>query len=558
MAIEHHAPKGSLVFPREYRHPKKQLSITSFTITSFRSNLQASPQNTASMFSPPLPQRCISYRKAHLCLPQHFRFYAFVPLIRFVFCLLLPLMLFSKSTLCLADSTPAAVRKAPNIVLILADDLGYGDCGCYGQKRLSTPNIDRLAAQGLRWTQFYAGSTVCAPSRCVLMTGKHTGRCLIRGNSKDSLPAEEKVFTEVLAEQGYRCGLFGKWGLGQAGTSGAPLRKGFHEFFGYLDQTHAHNFFPTFLDANEGTFPLANVVPNASPAGAGVATERVDDASELILQGALNFVNEHREVPFFLFFSLNLPHANNEAGNLGTQEFGFGKYASKNWPEAEKGFAHSVEKMDQQIGRLVDRIDELGLGDSTAIFFSSDNGPHHEGGHSDRFFESSGPLRGSKRDLIDGGIRVPTIARWTGNIAPNCTTDQLGCFDDLFPTFVQLATGSQESPKDLFPADLTGVSLVPTLLGKPEIQEQRDSLYWSFYEGAMGQALRTKEWKLVEQPYGSPVRLYNILDDSKEQHELSDKHPDLVRELKAKMSQSYVPGERPWVLRATAKAKDGI
>lgn len=500
-----------------------------------------------------LTTRCVSSHKKHRGLPQHLRFHVFVSLIRFAFCLLFPSILLSKSTLSLADSPTAADRETPNIVFILADDLGYGDCGCYGQKRLSTPNIDRLAAQGLRWTQFYAGSTVCAPSRCVLMTGKHTGRCLIRGNSKDSLPADEKVFTEVLAEQGYRCGLFGKWGLGQAGTSGAPLRKGFHEFFGYLDQTHAHNFFPTFLDANEGTFPLANIVPNASPAGAGVATERVDDASELILQGALSFVESHRDAPFFLFFSLNLPHANNEAGKLGTQEFGFGKYASTDWPDAEKGFAHCVEKMDQQIGRLVDRIDELGLGNSTVIFFSSDNGPHHEGGHSDRFFESSGPLRGSKRDLIDGGIRVPTIARWTGTITPNSTTDQLGCFDDLFPTFVRLATGTQATSKDLLPADLTGVSLVPTLLGKPGNQEQRDSLYWSFYEGAMGQALRTKEWKLVEQPYGSPVRLYNILDDSKEQHDLSDKHPDLVRELKAKMSKAYEPGEGPWVLRASKK-----
>ena len=471
-------------------------------------------------------------------------------------CFLFPSVIFGQSPASRTAPRNSENRKAPNIVLILADDLGYGDCGCYGQKRLSTPNIDRLATEGLRWTQFYAGSTVCAPSRCVLMTGKHTGRCLIRGNSKDSLPADEKVFTEVLAEQGYRCGLFGKWGLGQAGTSGAPLRKGFHEFFGYLDQTHAHNFFPTFLDANEETFPLANVVPNASPAGAGVATERVDDASELILQSALHFVEAHRETPFFLFFSLNLPHANNEAGKLGTQEFGFGNYASKDWPDAEKGFAHCVEKMDQQIGRLVDRIDALGLGNSTAIFFSSDNGPHHEGGHSDRFFDSSGPLRGSKRDLIDGGIRVPTITRWTGTITPNSTTDQLGCFDDLFPTFAQLAAGSQEMPKEILPADLTGVSLVPTLLGKPENQEQRELLYWSFYEGGMGQALRTRDWKLVEQPYGTPARLYRINDDSKEQNDLANEHPDLVRKLREKMSVAYEPGEGPWVLRPSKKAQE--
>ena len=438
--------------------------------------------------------------------------------------------------------------RPPNIVFILADDLGYGDCGCYGQTRLKTPNIDRLASQGLRWTQFYAGSTVCAPSRCVLMTGKHTGRCLIRGNSKDNLPTDEKVFPEVLAQGGYKCGLFGKWGLGQAGSSGAPLRKGFSDYFGYLDQTHAHNFFPTFLDDMDGRKQLANIVPNESPAGAGVASQKVDDATELILQKALAFVEDQREAPFFLFFSLNLPHANNEAGKVGTQDFGFGNYATTDWPDAEKGFAHLVEKMDAQVGTLVDRIDQLGLGSSTLIFFSSDNGPHHEGGHSDRFFESSGPLRGSKRDLIDGGIRVPTIARWTGTIAPSTTTDQLGSFDDLFPTFADLANRASDVP-----SDSTGVSLVPTLMGKPGEQKQREYLYWSFYEGGMGQAIRTRDWKLVEQPFGTPARLYEINSDLQENHNVANRFPDMVADLKTKMNQAYKPGEGPWVLRPAKK-----
>ncbi len=453
--------------------------------------------------------------------------------------------------ICIAMPIGAQASEAarpPNIVLILADDLGYGDCGCYGQTRLKTPNIDRLASQGLRWTQFYAGSTVCAPSRCVLMTGKHTGRCLIRGNSKDSLPTAEKVFPEVLAKGGYTCGLFGKWGLGQAGSDGAPLRKGFTNFFGYLDQTHAHNFFPTFLDDMDGKKQLANIVPNESPAGAGVATQRVDDATELILEKALAFVEDQREAPFFLFFSLNLPHANNEAGKVGTQDFGFGNYASTDWPDAEKGFAHLVEKMDSQVGMLVDRIDQLGLGSSTLILFSSDNGPHHEGGHADRFFDSSGPLRGSKRDLIDGGIRVPTIARWTGTIAPSTSTDQLGSFDDLFPTFADLANRTNDVP-----SDCTGVSLVPTLMGKSGEQKQRDYLYWSFYEGGMGQAVRTRDWKLVEQPFGTPSRLYEINSDLQEQHDVANRFPNIVAELTAKMNQAYEPGEGPWVLRSAKK-----
>ncbi|MFM8571877.1 MAG: sulfatase-like hydrolase/transferase, partial [Pirellula sp.] len=301
--------------------------------------------------------------------------------------------------------------RPPNVVLILADDLGYGDLGCYGQTTLQTPNLDRLSRQGMRWTHFYAGSTVCAPSRCVLMTGKHTGRCLIRGNSKESLPAQVRTLPEVLKQSGYRCGLFGKWGLGQAGSSGTPLNKGFDAFFGYLDQTHAHNFFPTFLDENESRRNLSNIVPNASDSGAGVASQRNEDASELILKKAIEFVDKHRSEPFFLFYSVNLPHANNEAGKLGTQDFGFGKYSDKDWPDAEKGFAHMVEKMDAQVGKLVDHIDQLGLSDSTLVFFSSDNGPHHEGGHNDKFFKSSGAVRGSKRDLTDGGIRVPAIVR---------------------------------------------------------------------------------------------------------------------------------------------------
>lgn len=436
--------------------------------------------------------------------------------------------------------------RTPNIVLILADDLGYGDCGCYGQAILKTPNIDRLSNQGMRWTQFYAGSTVCAPSRCVLMTGKHTGRCLIRGNSKESLPTNEKIFPEALTQVGYRCGLFGKWGLGQAGSTGAPLKKGFQEFFGYLDQTHAHNFFPTFLEQNDERKSLRNVVPNESELGAGVATEKIDDASELILEKALEFVDQNKSNPFFLFFSINLPHANNEAGNLGTQDFGFGSYQNKEWPDAEKGFAHMVEKMDTQVGKLIDRIDLLGLSEDTLVVFSSDNGPHQEGGHKDKFFQSSGSVRGSKRDLTDGGIRVPAITRWTGKINPGSTTEQIACFDDLFPTFTELAQNTDYNPKDL-----TGISLVPTLLGNPAKQKQKKYLYWSFYEGGKGQALRSGYWKLVEQPLGSPARLYRMDQDSQELNDLAAKEPAITTVLKQHLQEAYTPGNGPWILKTT-------
>jgi arylsulfatase A-like enzyme len=470
---------------------------------------------------------------------------------RLAFVLLILLEVLLQVSRPLFAETSHATARPPNIVLILADDLGYGDCGCYGQTRLRTPNIDRLGKDGMRWTQFYAGSTVCAPSRCVLMTGKHTGRCLIRGNSKESLPPSETIFPEILREAGYHCGLFGKWGLGQAGSTGTPLKKGFDDFLGYLDQSHAHNFFTTFLDFKEGRKQLRNIVPNESEMGAGIASEKIDDASEIILEQALDFLKNHKSEPFFLFLSINLPHANNEAGNRGTQEFGFGRYAQEDWPAAEKGFANMVEKMDLQVGRLIDRIDALELGESTLILFTSDNGPHHEGGHKDTFFSSSGSLKGSKRSLNDGGIRVPTLARWTGKIKPSSVSDQIGCFDDLFPTFTELAAASQS-----LPTDLTGVSLVPTLLGNPEQQKQREYLYWSFYEGGLGQAVRSGPWKFVEQPLGSVPKLYRIDQDPKEEKDLASSEPYILTKMKKHIADAYVPGNSPWILAPSKKSKE--
>ncbi|MFN7733023.1 MAG: arylsulfatase [Pirellula sp.] len=456
-------------------------------------------------------------------------------------------MVYSMAGSAPAQSTPA--QRPPNIVLILADDLGYGDLGCYGQKRLATPNIDRLAQQGMRLTQFYAGCTVCAPSRCVLMTGKHTGRCAIRGNSKESLSTDERVFTQDLSELGYRCGLIGKWGLGQAGSSGTPLNKGFHTFFGYLDQTHAHNFFPTFLDDHAGRWPLGNTVPGETETGAGVASIRRESAPDILLERALDFVRSQDSDPFFLFYSINLPHANNEAKQKGTQEFGFGQYADTSWPDAEKGFAHMVALLDTHVGRLVDAIDQMGLGDNTLILFSSDNGPHHEGGHNDRFFESSGAVRGSKRDLLEGGIRVPGIVRWTGRIEAGSVSDQLGAFDDVYPTLLELAGRPYDSLHAALPEG-TGVSLLPTFLGKPSEQRQRPYLYWSFYESGMGQAVREGWWKAIEQPLGTSVRLYRLDRDLREQHDLAATEPETLARLTSHMRDAYRPGSEPWVLRA--------
>jgi arylsulfatase A-like enzyme len=330
-------------------------------------------------------------------------------------------------------------RERPNIVFILADDLGYGDLGCYGQKQIATPRIDRLAAEGVRFTQFYAGSTVCAPSRCVLMTGLHTGHCYIRGNSDHSLRREDHTVAEMLKSAGYATGLFGKWGLGQEGSEGVPTRKGFDEFFGYLDQVHAHNYFPAFLISNESRVPLKNVVPGRGRYGSGVATKRVEYSPDLLLEHALAFMERNRDRPFFMEFASIIPHANNESRPNGMEIPDYGPYRDKSWPPPEKGQAALITLLDSDVGRILDKLRQLGLERRTIVFFTSDNGAHHEGGHKPQFFKDSGPLRGTKRDLYEGGIRVPMIAYWPGHSPSGAVSDHLGYFGDFFATAADLA-----------------------------------------------------------------------------------------------------------------------
>ncbi len=432
----------------------------------------------------------------------------------------------------------ARLGRQPNVILIVADDLGYGDVGAYGQKILKTPNIDRLAAEGTTFRQFYAGSTVCAPSRCVLMTGLDTGHCNIRGNGMDNLAPSDRVIPEMMTEQGYRCGLFGKWGLGHDGSDGIPTRKGFQQFFGYLDQTHAHNFYPTFLMSNASRRPLRNVVPQESGTGAGVASERYDYAPRLILDEARAFIEANQAHPFFAFLSINLPHANNEAKERGMLDQGTGPFADRDWPEAEKGFAEMIRLLDEQVGEIVSSVDRLGLREDTLILFTSDNGPHHEGGHSDSFFHSSGALRGSKRDLTEGGIRVPLIARWPGHVTSQAMTDHVGGFQDLFPTLGELIDG-QNVPTQ--PGH--GISFLPTLLGNSADQKEHEYLYWSFYEGGMGQAVRLGDWKGIEQPLGSPLRLYDLGRDISEKLDVAPERVEIVAKLRSILRAAYVPSD---------------
>jgi arylsulfatase A-like enzyme len=440
----------------------------------------------------------------------------------------------------------ADASRLPNIIFILADDLGYGDLGCYDQAILKTPHIDRLAFEGKRFTQFYAGSTVCAPSRCVLMTGIDTGHCLIRGNAQDNLRPNDLVIPEMLTQQGYVCGHFGKWGLGHEGSQGIPTRKGFESFYGYLDHGHAHNFFPTFLIRNEARVPLRNVVPNELKNGAGVATDKIDFAPDLILDEAKSFIRSNAKKPFFVYLSINMPHANNEAKVKGMEDIGHGPFESTDWPNAEKGFAENIRRLDQSVGQVIDLVDGLGLKDNTLILFTSDNGPHHEGGHEELFFKSAGPLRGSKRDLTEGGIRVPLIARWPSMIEPTSISQHVCAFQDIFPTLADVAH-SDRVPK----GPGSGISFSPSLIDtvpSTKKQLQHDYLYWSFYEGKKAQAIRFGDWKAIEQPLGSAIRLYDLKQDQGEHEDLAGKHPDLVEQAVKRMKEAYEPGQGQWKL----------
>ena len=437
----------------------------------------------------------------------------------------------------LSAETKAAETK-PNIIFVMVDDLGYGDLGSYGQKRIKTPVLDQMAKEGIRFTDFYAGSTVCAPSRCVLMTGYHTGHCFIRGNGKDNLRPSDVTVAEVLKASGYRTGLYGKWGLGHEGSTGLPTRQGFDHFFGYLDQHHAHNYYPQFLVSGEKRFPLTNVVPSPGKYGQGVATKKNQYSHNLIMEEALKFVDRSKEGPFFLYLALTIPHANNEAGKRGMEVPDFGQYAKLDWADPQKGHAAMISLMDRDMGRLFDRLKQHGIDNNTVVFFTSDNGPHREGGYNPDPNDSNGPLRGIKRDLTEGGIRVPLIVRWPGQVPAGATSDHAGAFWDVMPTLANLA-----GAEDHVPDDIDGINFVAALRSKGQ-QLHHDFLFWAFYERGGARALRQEDWKIVQQPYHTNPRLYNLKDDLGETTDVAEKHPDLVKRLVALMDESYTPVQR--------------
>jgi arylsulfatase A-like enzyme len=343
---------------------------------------------------------------------------------------------------------------------------------------------------------------------------------------------------EVLRKAGYATALCGKWGLGEEGTAGVPTKQGFDYFYGYLNQHHAHNYYPAYLFRGEERVPLANVVPGSGDFGSGVASERVVYSADLITAEALKWLAASKDRPFFLYHAPTLPHANNEGGKNGMEVPDPEQYAATDWPPQQKAHAAMISRLDADVGRMIERLRQLGLDENTLVFFSSDNGPHAEGGNDPHFNDSNGPLRGIKRDLTEGGIRVPFIARWPGKIKSGATSDFVGSFADIMPTLAELTAASGELPKDL-----DGLSIGPTLLGRPAEQKQHEYLYWAFYERGGAQAARMGKWKVVQQPYHSSVRLYDLSQDIGEDHDVASQHADVVERLTAAMRKAYVPSD---------------
>lgn len=453
-----------------------------------------------------------------------------------------------------AQTPPADNAQQPNVVFILADDLGYGDLSCYGQQRFRTPHIDSLAARGMRFTRCYAGTTVSAPSRSCLLTGTHSGHTPVRGNielppeGQYPLPEGSARLLQLFDQAGYRVGVFGKWGLGFIGSTGDPQRQSVDRFFGYNCQLLAHSYYPDHLWENDRRVELADNT-EAIPYGEGTY------APDLIHRKALEFLDEAaaEKAPFLLFYPTTLPHAElivpedsimqrfrgrwEETPYRGIDSgpaFRRGGYCSQEHPRA--AFAAMVTRLDLYVGELVAKLREKGLLENTILLFASDNGPHMEGGADPDFFDSNGPYRGYKRDLYEGGIRVPMIAVWPGHIAEGATSDTPVAFWDLPATFAEVIGSDQPLPEE-------GISLLPTLEGRGE-QPRHETLYFGFMELDGREALCRGDWKLLHLDIRSEnprYELYNLREDPAEEHNVIDRYPGIAEELKALMRASWRP-----------------
>lgn len=426
----------------------------------------------------------------------------------------------------------------PNVIFVLVDDMGYGDLSCYGQKTFSTPSIDRMASEGIRFNNFYTGSTVSAPSRASLLTGKHTGHTSVRGNAPAQLMGDDELtIAKVMNSAGYRTGCIGKWGIGHPPPADDPLRKGFDYFYGYINMWHAHNFYPEFLYRNGEKVYLNNKLqikdgknPWAeSPEGTGVAEVKNEYVHNLFDQEALSFIEKNKKNKFFLLLAYNVPHANNEKTPDGMEVPDYYEFAGKNWPSQEKGFAAMMRNIDNSMDMIFTKLKELKIDEKTMVVFCSDNGPHQEGGHIMEFFNSNGDWRGMKRDFYEGGVRTPFIVRWPGVIKPGSTSEHLAAFWDVLPTFCDL-TGVAK------PADTDGISFLPSLSGK-EQNNKHEYLYWEFFELGGRQAILKGDWKAIRLNVRGNAdqqifELYDLKNDPEESKNIADQHPELVEEFK--------------------------
>jgi len=445
------------------------------------------------------------------------------------------------------DTGYAQSASLPNVIFIMADDLGYGDIGAYGQKLIRTPNIDALAKAGIKFTQFYAGTSVCAPSRSSLMTGQHTGHTPIRGNKEaipeGQFPLKGSAYTiaELFKNAGYVTGDFGKWGLGFVGTEGDPNNQGFDHFFGYNCQRLAHDYYPDHLWDNSTRVDLPNSL-----------TKSEVYAPDMIQARALEFIEANKRKPFFAFMSFTLPHAGLE---LPENDKLFLEYrrifnespkvvkAIKTEPSLYKGqpyphsaYAAMVTRLDDYVGQLVAKLKNLGIEKNTLIIFTSDNGPHVEGGNDPQFFNSSGGFRGVKRDLYEGGIRGPMIMSWPSVIESGRVSDHIGAFWDFMPTFADIT--NQRKPQNI-----DGISILPALKGKGK-QQKHEYLYWEFHENGGRQAVRMGKWKGVKlnakTNFDSPIELFDLEKDPAESTDIAALNPEVVRKIKEIMKDARV------------------
>jgi arylsulfatase len=457
---------------------------------------------------------------------------------------------------------PAADATRPNIIFIMADDLGYGELGCYGQQKIRTPRLDQMAKEGLRFTQFYSGSPVCAPSRCVLMTGKHAGHAAIRDNKERPpegqapLPTDEITLAEVLKRQGYTTAMIGKWGLGAHDTTGAPAKQGFDSFFGYVCQAQAHNHYPGWLWRNEKKLDLKDEEATkkyARPGTGGTFTAfeqfGTDYSGDLFEEQAIEFLRDHKDKPFFLYLPFTAPHLALQVPNDSLREYedkwddpaydGKQGYLPHETPRA--AYAAMITRLDRTVGRILDELKSLELEENTLVIFTSDNGPAPEnvGGSDSNFFQSAGPLRGLKGSAYEGGIRIPCIARWPGKIKAETVSNVPLAFYDVLPTLCEL-TGAAP------PENLDGLSFLPTLLGRG-MQKEHDFLYWEFasYEGY--QVVRMGDFKAIRprlKKKDAAIELYNLADDVGETKNLAGEMPELVKKAEEIMASQHVPNEK--------------